>query len=700
MACGSYAAHPDTCAMKMVMLCSREGFFPALICGGTEVSSSEIKEMVCLGDMPRTPLEDRAACLATPKELPTDFPMYVVPMEAVLKMTEVRPHQELLHEGLLEAFDPAHGKAMFISHEWTAEQHPDPDGKQLKIFQQAMSNLLSGSTVAQPNVWTEFVFRIAGGSAQGFKASQLTATPISVWYDYFCIPQYAIEARSRSVSANQFQDQRNAIASIPAYIDKCDFFVALCPLMAHESRSFLSTESWQQRGWCRAEAAARDLSVSNGLTLIIESPRQVSLAAGYSISKSPGDGEFTIPRDRKVVGELVKAVVQKQLHTSLRKRDFPRYRFLLHHQSVLMRNTDTLPAGFEEGLGYAASSPQQIVKDFLQQNGFEKISDRDRAGWSPLLYAALGGKPEVIEALLLQGADPNDYIRKVQNLVMFVNGTPAVSICAGQQHNEAMRVLLRFGADPNKQDPGGSTPLFYVSNSDNAEGAKILIEAGADPTLTSIFDTNAFDQACTMGATKVLKDVLKLPPHAASQREAIGFATSVGHGSPETISVLLQMGCDKDGVVQKRNTLSKLVFTAFELKHRVAPTSMTTLAYHETNATPLMRSILSGCYSCAHMLLQNGARVDVRNSRNQTAFDLAVKKHVPDSLLWALWRRGAGDYASKVSIAWWSSNAPDRFPVTMEDIEHPESISNVSTSIFEISQDLESFDDPMVSVCF
>ncbi|CAE7274631.1 TNKS2 [Symbiodinium natans] len=646
--------------------------------------------MACRGGLPRTALDDCAASLREPKELLLNFPMYVVPLETVMKMTQVRPHQELLLDGLLETFDPGRGKAMFISHQWTSEQHPDPDGKQLKIFQEAMSNLMTGRTVAQPNVWTELVFKLEGGSAQQFNASQLTSTPIWVWYDYFCIPQYAVDTESRSVSANKFQDQRNAIASISAYIDKCHYFVALCPLMKHANLSTLSAQSWKQRGWCRAEAVVRDLSVNNGLTLIVESPRQVSLGAAYDMSKAPGDGEFTIADDRKVIGQLVKDMAQKQLHNSLRTGDVSRYRFLLHHQSVLLRNTDTVPvSGLLEdspvGSVGTPKGPEEIVRDFLRQNGFEKVSDRDTSGWSPLLYAALGGKPEVVEALLLQGADPNDYIRKVQQLVMFVKGTPALSICTSQGHNEATRVLLRFRADPNKHDPQRSSPLFYASTSDNIDGARILLEAGADPLLRSIFGTNAFDHACTMGATKILKEVLNVPPHALSQRDAIGFATGFGHASPETISVLLDMGCDKDGAVVPRNTLMKLFVSACALKHRVAPTSLTTLVYHQPSATPLMRSILSGSYSCALLLLETSARVDVRNSKNQTAFDLAVKKQAPDSLLWALWERGAGDYASMESIAWWRSN---RLPVT-------DSIEEMRDSTLK---DVESLDDALISV--
>eukprot|EP00438_Fugacium_kawagutii_P009885 Skav200529 [mRNA] locus=scaffold3153:8212:10196:- [translate_table: standard] len=592
---------------------------------------------------------------------------------------------------------------MFVSHQWTSETHPDPEARQLKVFQQAMSNVLSGRTVPRPNFWTEMVYQLAGGSRQSFKLSEWTATPILIWYDYFCIPQYPVTGdKSRSLSENNMDDQRSAIASIPAYIDKCDFFVALCPLMKHETTlSALDAGSWDSRGWCRAEAVARDLSVKRGLNLIVESPQHVSLAATHSMLKAPGEGKFTIPGDRKVVGELIKEVLLQQLYTAFRTGDLPRYRFLLNHQSALLRNSDTMPV---PGLSPCPTDSEEIVEKsraFLSQNCFEKISDRDKLGWSPLLYAALGGRPDVIEALLMQHADPNDFIRKVQNLVMFVKGTPALSICAVQKHNQAMKVLLRFQADPNKQDPGGSSPLFYVSNSDNVEGARILLEAGADLSLTSIFNTNAFDQACAMGASQVLEGALNSPPHATSRREALAFAMSTGHGNPETVAILLRMGCDKDSGVTPRSTLAKVFEGVMELRHRVAPTAMTTFFYHGSGATPLMRSILCGTFSCSLLLLDSKARVDLRNSKQETAFDLAVKKHAPESLLWELWKRGAGDSASKASISWWSANTPERFPEVFEELNVSKAFSLGSMALSTDHDDSEMLEqDPMISIYF
>ena len=48
-----------------------------------------------------------------------------------------------------------------------------------------------------------------------------------------------------------------------------------------------------------------------------------------------------------------------------------------------------------------------IVAKFLHENGLRCVREVDRAGWTSLHYAALGGNAELLAALLQQGAEPN-----------------------------------------------------------------------------------------------------------------------------------------------------------------------------------------------------------------------------------------------------------------------------------------------------
>ena len=55
---------------------------------------------------------------------------------------------------------------------------------------------------------------------------------------------------------------------------------------------------------------------------------------------------------------------------------------------------------------------------------------------------------------------------------------------ASNGHIECTRVLLQAGADVNKADYSGFTPLICAANNDNSEVLKLLLEAGASVNYT------------------------------------------------------------------------------------------------------------------------------------------------------------------------------------------------------------------------
>lgn len=54
------------------------------------------------------------------------------------------------------------GKAIFVSHQWVKEQHPDPEAAQLRVLQGAMRNILGGHVTAVPDAYDEVVWATAG----------------------------------------------------------------------------------------------------------------------------------------------------------------------------------------------------------------------------------------------------------------------------------------------------------------------------------------------------------------------------------------------------------------------------------------------------------------------------------------------------------------------------------------------------------
>ncbi|CEJ93283.1 hypothetical protein VHEMI08882 [[Torrubiella] hemipterigena] len=105
-------------------------------------------------------------------------------------------------------------------------------------------------------------------------------------------------------------------------------------------------------------------------------------------------------------------------------------------------------------------------------------------GKTPLRFAATAAQPDAMQLLLAAGADPNkrDY-----------NGwTPLMHVCQYSRDINRIRLLLEAGANPNASSmtwiSGGSAPIspllivarFPDRACNKSEAMKLLLEAGAD----------------------------------------------------------------------------------------------------------------------------------------------------------------------------------------------------------------------------
>lgn len=564
------------------------------------------------------------------------YPMYTVPFDILMEMTEVRPHQELLTQGRVVQFKESLGKAVLVSHQWISDHHPDPEAQQLKVLQLALQNLRSGTTQVSAHPLTEFVFGTL--PPDHFQEALTSSGSIFFWYDYFSVPQFEVNCPGFATNPNE--EQAKAIASIPGYVEMSEFFVALCPALDHrDSSQSLNQYTWAQRGWCRTERMVREVTApKKALILLIESPKHLAvLPAWESNFYSPGDGEFSIEQDRHVVGTMMRNLIETQMRSSLILGDLASYRFYLNHQHVRLRNCQVEPL---KGLlpPREETVEDEILEEFFYQNGFRHILERDAVGWSPLHYAALGNSAELVQSLLEKRA--NVHCRSTKAAHKLFKGAQAIGIAAAFGNDQVVRVLLAARAD--------ATGAFTAASlADHPGIIRILYEAGGDPSGRR--GMNAIDTACALGATRALRVLLELPPSKGAKpiRHLLHIALSFNGGNPDLISMLINFGMNVNEAFYPEAPL-KYVYFYFGMKYRLlGPSRFRTICYHHRGATPLMLSVLSGYFTAAELLLQAKAEVGTRNARCMTAFDLAVQS-APQSLLNDLLSRGA-DRSCRIS---------------------------------------------------
>lgn len=133
----------------------------------------------------------------------------------------------------------------------------------------------------------------------------------------------------------------------------------------------------------------------------------------------------------------------------------------------------------------------------------------------------------MMEHLLRLGADINaGCIRDVRDnsggLVMAA-GTRAAHCAISNGWVDALRVLLRQGADPNAADSVGSTLLIVaISHVDDAQRvvmARTLLEANADVTLKDKLNRVPLHVAAAQGSTEVVDMFLSWAPQTLNHAD-------------------------------------------------------------------------------------------------------------------------------------------------------------------------------------
>src|SRR5215207_9884169 len=121
---------------------------------------------------------------------------------------------------------------------------------------------------------------------------------------------------------------------------------------------------------------------------------------------------------------------------------------------------------------------------------------------------------------------------------------------------EAVRALLKGGADVNGGEPDGTTALHWAARRDDVTAADILLRAGADPNRTNRYGVVPLSLAAANGSHVMIARLLTAGADAktvSTDGETV-LMTASRTSSVESLQALLARGADLHAKEHRRGT--------------------------------------------------------------------------------------------------------------------------------------------------
>jgi len=166
------------------------------------------------------------------------------------------------------------------------------------------------------------------------------------------------------------------------------------------------------------------------------------------------------------------------------------------------------------------------------------INHRDHDGNTSLMLAAEWGTAKAIDDLLSLGANPNVVNDNKHTALMFAttsghihiartllekganplllntSGSAAIHIAADWDNVDFIALFLENKVDINLRDAKGMTPLMRAALCGQETGARYILSAGGDPSLTDRDGKTALQHASTLALWKMIEAARENAPSA------------------------------------------------------------------------------------------------------------------------------------------------------------------------------------------
>jgi len=226
------------------------------------------------------------------------------------------------------------------------------------------------------------------------------------------------------------------------------------------------------------------------------------------------------------------------------------------------------------------------VAKFLQKGANPDVSDN--FGWTPLYRAVIKGHKEIVEILLIGGADVDKR----------TGGVTPLGWAAEAGNTEIVKLLLDHKADINAPGKEGASPLYSAVNYGRKDVIKLLLEHGAD--------VNAREEKYNW-----------CPLHVAVHTRFGPLGVDNEKNRSEVLDLLVKFGADVNAKEGSNGWLPLHVACLAGRKNLaeiLLDGGADVNAVDNNGMTPLLWVATEGVIDCARLLLDRGADVNMRVS--------------------------------------------------------------------------------------
>jgi ankyrin repeat protein len=290
-------------------------------------------------------------------------------------------------------------------------------------------------------------------------------------------------------------------------------------------------------------------------------------------------------------------------------------------------------------LWLAATNRNPAMTELLLGHGADATFKMSH-GENAVMAAGRSGDAASIRQLLAVGADPNASETR--------HGETALIWAAAENHGEAIRALVAGGADPDQKSlaldlapmdwvqigmvstilpVGGWTPLMYAARQNSTDAALALVESGADPDLQDPDGTTALGLAIVNAHYDLAAALLEV---GANPDVADRSGMTALYGAVDMVFFSSDIGRPRQPVF---DALSAVDIVRLALEHGADPNAQLSgpiIGRHHgagdfalgNGATALMRAAKGGELAVMRLLLEAGADPALAMANGQTVVTL------------------------------------------------------------------------------